>query len=121
MDEVEHRRRSGKLPERLGILCGGSIQIWRLDGHVMDLLGKERTMIEKAFAQVREIPVRITVGSDTLIDLEYVHGRPRHLCGSQGAQHQPRCLATAYGHNKAAVRGDGRSCICCNDQCRSLG
>src|SRR5258706_16105100 len=66
-------------------------------------------MIEKAFAQVSEIPVRMSRGSNALIDLYYLDGRPRHVRTSQRAQHQPRCVAAAHGHNESTSRGHSRS------------
>jgi hypothetical protein len=42
-------------------------------------------MIEKAFAQVGEIPVGVSGRSDTLIDLHYMDGRPRDIRHSQYA------------------------------------
>src|ERR1700675_4898159 len=87
----------------------------------MDLLGTEWGMIEKAFAQVREIPVRMSGGSHALVDLHYMHTRPRHVLGSESAQHHPRRVATAYGHKKTPARGHRRSCVGSNDCGSSLG
>jgi hypothetical protein len=42
-------------------------------------------MIEKAFAQVSEIPVRMSGRSDALVDLHHVNGLPRHVLSSKGA------------------------------------
>ena len=117
MDQIEHRRRSSDLPESRGVLRGRGLEVRRLHRHIVDLLGGQRRMIEKAFAQVSEIPVPISGGSDALVDLHHMDSGPRYVRGSQRAQHHPRCVTTAHGHNKTTSRGDCRPCVVRND-CR---
>src|SRR5258708_1341080 len=78
-------------------------------------------MIEQAFADVCEVPVRVSRGRYTLIHLHDMHGRPRHNSrGCQPAQHQPRGMATAHTHDKKTAGADGLPCLLGNDGCGPL-
>ena len=55
----------------------------------MDVVGAQRRMIEQAFAQMREVPIRIGRRRDPLVHLNDMHVLPRELLVRQCAQHQP--------------------------------
>jgi hypothetical protein len=61
-------------------------------------------MVQKTFAQMGKIPVRISRGCDALIDLDYMDSPPRHVGGCQIAQHDPWSAATTHCNNKSSAR-----------------
>ena len=65
-------------------------------------------MFEEALAQMREISVRISGGSDALVHLNHVDAIPRHLFRGKRAQHEPGSVAAAYGHDEPAARRNGQ-------------
>jgi hypothetical protein len=107
MDEIEHRWRSSELPQSFSVLRGRSLQIGKLHRHRVYLLREYRRMIEKALAQVREIPVRMTWGSNPLVDLNHMNRGPRHIRARERTQHHPWCVAAADRHDETTARGDG--------------
>jgi hypothetical protein len=72
--------------------------------HLVNLCGRERRMVQKTFAQMGKIPVRISRGCDALIDLDYMDSPPRHVGGCQIAQHDPWSAATTHCNNKSSAR-----------------
>src|SRR4029453_18147703 len=75
----------------------------------MDLLGSQRRMLEQAFTQVTEISICVSCRRYAFVNLHDVHAFPRHLFVCQGAQHLPRGMTTAHGHNEAAAGSNSRS------------
>ncbi len=107
VNEIEHQRRAADGAESGGVLQGGHVQVRRVHRHGIDLRGRDGRMIQQAFAQVREIAVGMSRRGHALIDLYEVHMRPGHIFAGEHAQHQPRGVAAADGHDEAAAIGDG--------------
>src|SRR5690349_1011917 len=95
VDEVEERWRSCDVLESQGVLPGCSLQVGRVDRHGMDLLRAQRDILKKAFAQVGEISVRMSIRGHTLVDLTYMHTRPGDIFPCQHSQHDPRSVTYA--------------------------
>jgi hypothetical protein len=72
----------------------------------MDLLPAQRRMLKQAFAQVGEVSGRVSVGGHTLVDLTYMHTRPRDIFPRQPPQH-----TATHGQDKAATGSDRRTGI----------
>jgi hypothetical protein len=85
VDEIEDRRRSGEQPQSCGVVRGRGLQIGKLHRHRLDLLRGQRCMIEKAFAQMGEIPVRMSGRSNALVDLNDMNRGPPHVRGRERA------------------------------------
>src|SRR5262245_10024610 len=49
----------------------------------------------------------MALGSNTLIDLEYMHVFPRNVFFGKGTKHHPGRVAPADSHDETAARGDG--------------
>src|SRR5258706_16445769 len=81
VDEIEYRLRSGELPQSFRVLRGRSLQIGKLPWHGANLFRGQRRVIEKALAQMREIPVGMPGGSNPLVDLNDMNCGPRHVRG----------------------------------------
>src|SRR5580698_11464716 len=79
--------------------------------HRMDLFRTDRDMLQKTFLQMREVSIRESFGSDTLVDLKDMHPLPREVFVCQGAQHNPGRVATADGKSVAPAGGDRRTGI----------
>src|SRR5690242_14714501 len=56
---------------------------------------------------MREVPVRVAFGSDTLIDLEYVHACPRNVFVGKSTKHHPWGVASADSHDETTADGNG--------------
>ena len=121
MNEVEHGRRARHLLQRLGILLGRTIEVGCLDRHRMDVVGAQRRMIEQAFAQMREVSVRIGRRRHPLVHLNHMHVLPGELLVGQCAQHHPRRAAAAHRHDEAPARGNGRARVGGDDRRRLAG
>jgi hypothetical protein len=70
MNQIEHRRRSGDRLKIPGVRGRRRLQVGNFHWHRVDLLRAQRNVLQKTFAQVGEVPVRISGGSDSLVDLE---------------------------------------------------
>src|SRR5262249_3921186 len=68
-------------------------------------------MFEQTVAQVGQVPVGISGRSDAFIDLHNMHGFPGHVLIRQGAQHLPRRMTAADGHDEPAERRHGRPAL----------
>src|SRR5262245_50999004 len=77
----------------------------------MDLFRMQRGMLNQAFAQVREVSVRVSVGSHTLVDLTDMHTSPRDIFPCQRPQHNPWCVTATDSQDKAATRSYRRTSI----------
>src|SRR5437867_2478768 len=75
----------------------------------MDLFRAQRGMLKQAFAQVREVSIRVSIRGDTLVDLTYMHARPRDIFCRQRPQHDPRSVTATDSHDKAATSSDRRT------------
>src|SRR5262245_46438888 len=78
-------------------------------------------MRKQAFTQVSEVPVRVSRWGHTLIHLHHMHVLPRDLSACQGAQHLPRGVAAADGHDETATHGYGRPRLGGDDRRSLLG
>src|SRR5262245_48657173 len=77
----------------------------------MDLFRTQRGMLNQAFAQVREVSVRVSVGSHTLVDLTDMHISPRDIFHCQHPQHNPWCVTATDSQDKAATGSYRRTSI----------
>src|SRR5437660_2933002 len=68
-------------------------------------------MLKQAFAQVGKVSVRVSVGGHTLVDLTYMHTRPRDIFPRQGPQHDPGSVTATDSQGKAATGSDRRTSI----------
>ena len=121
MNEIEHRRRACHVPQRQGVLLGRAIEIRCFDRHRVDVIGEQRRMIEQAFAQMREVSVRIACRRYPLVHLNDMHLLPGELLVGQCAQHQPRRAAAADRHDEAPARSNGRARVGGDDRRRLAG
>ena len=74
----------------------------------MDLPGRQRGVRKQAFAQVREVAVGIARRSHAFVHLHDVDGLPGNVLAGERAQHDPRRMPAADGHDEATPRGDRR-------------
>src|SRR6516162_2177931 len=65
-------------------------------------------MFEQTVPQVGQVPVGISGRSNAFIDLHNMHGFPGYVLIRQGAQHLPRRMTAADGHDEPAARRHGR-------------
>src|SRR6516164_7613135 len=65
-------------------------------------------MFEQTVAQVSEVPVRISGRSNAFVYLHHMHGFPGNILIRQSAQHLPRRMAAADGHDEPATCRHGR-------------
>src|SRR5271169_1405800 len=72
-------------------------------------------MFEQTFMQVSQISIGIAGGSHPLVDLENVNTGPRYVFVRQGAQHDPRSMATTDCHDEPAAICDRRPSILGDD------
>jgi hypothetical protein len=79
MDEIENRRRAGDFEEGLRIAPGCLVEVGRFHGHRVDLHRTGSSLREQARAQVRQVPVRVTVGGDPFVHLQHVDVLPRDV------------------------------------------
>ena len=63
-------------------------------------------MIEKAFAQMGEIPVSMPRRSNPLVDLNDMNRGPRHVRGRERAQHDPGRMAAADSEDETSACGN---------------
>ena len=91
------------------------------DRHRMDVTGMKRGMIEQAFAQMREIPIAVAWGRDTLVHLDDMNAIPGHIFVGKRTQHQPRRMAAAESSGELPALGSGFPSFCCNDTSRLAG
>jgi hypothetical protein len=75
-------------------------------------------MGKQAFAQVREIAIGMSGERHALVHLDDVHIGPRQRLIGQRTQHRPCGVTANDGHDEAAARGDGRTCLP-GGECRS--
>jgi hypothetical protein len=54
-----------------------------------------------------EVSVRVALGSNTFIDLEYVHACPRDVFSGKRTKHHPWCVASADSHDETAASRNG--------------
>src|SRR5215467_9543458 len=54
-----------------------------------------------------EVPVRVALGSNTFIDLEYVHACPQHVFFGKSTKHHPWRVASTDGHDETATGRNG--------------
>ena len=86
----------------------------------MNLLGSQRRLLQQTFAQVRQVPVRVSRRGHPFVHLDDMHVFPGQVLGGQGAQHLPGRATSAHGHDETAARGHGRTGIG-RDDFRRLG
>ena len=80
VQEVEARRQ----PARVGV--GGGVDVFACDVHRLDPHGQPLD----GGAQVGEVPVRVVVGRDALVDLEHRHEVPLDVGVGEHARTSPR-------------------------------
>src|SRR5215468_11802581 len=56
---------------------------------------------------MNEVSVRVTLGSNAFINLEYVHACPRDVFFGKRAKHHPWCVASADSHDETAAGRNG--------------
>ena len=104
VNEVQHRRRTGKALQRMGVLNGCGIEIEFLHRHRMDAIPRHCGMLQQAFVQMREVSAGIARGRGALVDLEDMNPIPGHILACQRAKHQPRRVpATECGSERPAL------------------
>ena len=74
-------------------------------------------MLEQAFAQMPEVPVRIGRRRYPLVDLNDMYFLPGQLLIGQDAQHHPGGVAATHRHDEASARKNRRARIR-GDDCR---
>ncbi len=79
MHEIQHRRRAGNFLKCVRITFSGGFQIIFLHRHGVDLFRTQRRVRQQAFAQMREIAIRVTGRRDALIHLKHLDVRPRNF------------------------------------------
>ncbi len=84
----------------------------------MDLFGTKRCVIEKSFAKMRQIAIRVISGRDSLINLRQVKLIPGDILVGQSTEHEPRRFAAADSEHKLAA-GRYRVASGCRDDCGS--
>src|SRR5436309_6561775 len=77
----------------------------------MDLFRAQWGMLQQAFAQVREVSVRVSFGGHTLVDLTYMNTGPRDIFTRQRPQHDPRSVTATDSQGEAATGSDCRTSI----------
>src|SRR5271169_2099912 len=77
-------------------------------------------MFEQTFMQVSQISIGIASGSHALVDLENVNAGPRYVFARQGAQHDPRSMASADCHDEPTASCNRRTSILGDDGGGSL-
>src|SRR5438552_745102 len=77
----------------------------------MDLFRAQRGMLKQAFAQVCEVSVRVSVGGHTLVDLTYMHTRPRDIFPRRRPQHDPGSVTATDRQGKPATSSNRRASI----------
>jgi hypothetical protein len=68
---------------------------------------------------MRQVPVGMTIRSDTFIDLEYVHAWPRNGFVGKSTKHHPWRVPSTDSHDEAAA-GSNRPARLGRDQRRRL-
>src|SRR5580700_10206097 len=68
-------------------------------------------MVEKALAQMREIPVRMSGGGHSLIHLHDVNRRPWNILVGKLTQHYPGRVTAADSDYESAPRSHGFPCF----------
>ena len=109
MGEVKHRRRARDPFESARVAPGGGLQVDLFDRHGVDLLQRQRRVLEQALAQMREVAIRIACGGDALVHLHHLHAAPRNVLVREHAQHPPGRAAAADRHDEPAPRRDRRA------------
>ena len=102
--QIQHGRRAADPLQRARIGPRGRLEVGSFDRHRVDLLRRKRRRGEEALAQVREVAVGVPRRRDPLVHLDDVDAGPWHVLGREVAQHQPRRVAAADGHDESAAR-----------------
>jgi hypothetical protein len=58
---------------------------------------------------MRQVSVFVTLRSNTLIDLKYMHACPWNVFSGKSTKHHPRRVTSANSHNETAACGNGVS------------
>ncbi len=77
--------------QRVRVLLGGGFE-WRHPPAWHRSVGRQRSMLQQAGAQVRQVAVGIARGRNALVDLKDMNVGPGHIFVGQLAQHDPRGL-----------------------------
>ena len=91
------------------------VQISHLNWHGVDLFLWDWRMGEQTFTQMSEITIRVTGGSDALIDLNDVNLGPRDIFVGKRAEHLPRRATATDGHDKFSTDCNSASGISGDD------
>src|SRR6516164_2460411 len=70
---------------------------------------------------MREVAVRITRGSNALVNLIHVNTRPGHVLPGQRTKHNPGCVPATDSHKESTTGGDSQPSIASNRRGRRLG
>jgi hypothetical protein len=87
----------------------------------MDLLRAQWDEREQALAQDGEIAIGMPQWRKSLVDLDDVRARPRHVFVRQRAEHLPRSPTPADSQDEAGARANGGSSVSGNDRGGCLG
>jgi hypothetical protein len=105
------------------ILAGRSSEIVFFDRHRIDVIGLKRGVVEQAFAQMREIPIAVAWGRNTLVHLDDMNPIPGHVFVGKRTQHHPRRMppaessgelprsAAAFRASAATIRAASRAAL----------
>jgi hypothetical protein len=89
---VKHWRRSCDLAQGQGVLNSCGLQVSRFYRHGVDLLRAQRRILQEALSQVGKVPIGMSGGGHTLVDLKYMHTLPGDIFLSECPQHDPRSV-----------------------------
>src|SRR5947207_11002910 len=121
MDEVEDWRRAGNLLQRKGVTPSRRFQVGRFHRHGVKLSVGQRDVLQQAFTNMSEVPIRVSREGHPLIYLDDMDALPGDILGGQGTEHEPRSVTAADGHDEAAARRHGRPGLYGDDRRASPG
>src|SRR5260221_6122230 len=105
MNEVEYRWDASYICKYCRVLLRRCFQIGRFHRHGVNLFGRQRDMLEQAFAQMGKIAIRMSGWSDPFVDLYNVNLIPRDILFGQSAEHDPRGVAAADRDERPCFSG----------------
>ena len=106
VNEIEHRRRAGDLAESPRILRGCRFQVGRFDRHGVDLFRTQWRVSSRLSRRCVRFLSGSSRGRNSFVHLHHVNGIPGNIFSGQIAEHDPRGVAAADGHDKSAARCD---------------
>ena len=70
---------------------------------------------------MREVSIRMSRGRHALVHLNHTQAVPWNFFAGQGTEHEPWSVASADGHDEAALRSCGRASLCSDERRRLSG